>query len=182
MPKYIFLDRDGTILVDKHYLFKIEDLEFLPNAIEGLKKLQQAGCKFIIVTNQAGIAKGIYNEGQYFKFREEMHRRLKEKGIFIDAEYFCPHHVKGVIEKYKINCECRKPKPGLVKEVAAKFGINLSDSFFIGDKDCDIKLSKNCMGKIILINNGQYTITSNPDFTVRNLDEAADIILNLNQI
>lgn len=173
MPKYIFLDRDGTIVADKHYLFRIEDLEFLPRATDGLKKLQKAGYKFIIVTNQAGVARNMYTLEDMQKFHDEMSRKLAEQGISIEEIYYCPHH-----PEFSGDCECRKPKPGLAKRAALKLRIGLASSFFIGDKDCDIELGKNCGGKTILISNGQYKTVSKPDFTVNNLDEAANIIIN----
>ena len=116
MNKAIFLDRDGVINEDTGYTHKVEDLEFVNWAIQGLERMQSLGYKLIIVTNQAGIAKGKFTEEDYFAFRNEMHRRLKEKRVIITAEYFCPHHIGGTIEKYKIDCDCRKPKPGMLEQ------------------------------------------------------------------
>jgi D,D-heptose 1,7-bisphosphate phosphatase len=161
MNKAIFLDRDGTITEDKDYTYKIEDLEFIDSAILGLERMQNMRYKLIIVTNQAGIAKGKFTEEDYFAFRNEMHRRLKENKIIINAEYFCPHHPKGKIEKYKINCNCRKPKSGMLEQAAKDFNLDLKKCFMIGDAPSDILAGKNAGCRTIQVMTGKEKIESN---------------------
>jgi len=140
MNKVVFLDRDGTINVDKKYLFRIEDFEYLPGAVEGLKLLQDAGFVLIIVTNQSGIARGYYDENDFLKLNDWMIHDLADKGVKISKVYYCPHHPNALFEKYKIECECRKPKLGMYEKAIREFDIDLSKSFAIGDKIRDISI------------------------------------------
>lgn len=174
MNKYIFLDRDGVLNVDKRYVHKIEDLEILPGVIEGLKGLSDLGYKFIVVTNQAGIARGYYGEEHARLFNEELARRLEEHGIEIEKFYLCPHH-----PEFTGDCECRKPKPTLALQAASEFGFEIKDSIFIGDKDSDIEFGKNCGGRTILVTNGQYQNEMVADFQVNNLEEVCGILKNI---
>lgn len=169
--KFIILDRDGTIIKDKGYNFRPEDIEFLPGAIEGLQNLQNAGYKFIIISNQAGIARKYYNIEAANKFNKELAAQLIGYGIKIEKIYICPHHPDITGE-----CSCRKPNTGLALQAAKEFNINLKDAYFIGDKDCDIELGKNCGGKTCLINGTQYKISSHPDLKVRNLKKFCEAI------
>ena len=149
--KFIFLDRDGTIIEDAGYIHKIKDLKFLPSAVSGLKKLQQLGYKFIIISNQAGIARGLYSSKDAETFNRELTVRLAKSGVKIKKIYICPHH-----PEFTEKCSCRKPEAGLAKLAAKEFGINLKKSIFIGDKDSDVELGKNCKGTTILIKNNKY--------------------------
>ena len=155
MNKAIFLDRDGLITKAGVHIYKIEDMEFVNGAIQGLERMQNMGYELIIVTNQAGIAKGKFTEGDYFAFRNEMHKRLKEDKINITAEYFCPHHKEGIIEEYKIDCNCRKPKPGMLEQAAKDFNLDLKKCFMIGDNPSDILAGKNAGCKTIQVMTGE---------------------------
>lgn len=154
MNKAIFLDRDGTINVEKNYLHKIEDFEFLPGVIEALQKLQQAGFLLIIITNQSGIGRGYYSEEDFIKLNDWMLQTLKWHGVNISKVYYCPHLPDAKIEKYRINCECRKPKLGMYNQAIKDFDIDLSQSFSVGDKirDCTICKSTLCNGFLIASN------------------------------
>lgn len=167
--KYIFLDRDGTIINDKYHMYKITDIEFLPNAIEGLQKLQRIGYQFIIISNQSGVTRGLFSKDEAECFHKEVLGRLKKKDITIKDSFFCYH-------RQEDDCNCRKPKKGLVLEAAKKFKINIKEGIFIGDKDSEIQLGKNCRGTTFLIKNGQYKTTVFPDYTVRNLIEVYQIL------
>lgn len=167
--KYIFLDRDGTIIKDKYHMHKITDIEFLPNAVEGLQKLQKIGFHFIIISNQSGVKRGLFSRKDAEYFHKDVLNRLKKKDITVKGSFFCYH-------RQEDDCNCRKPKLGLVFEAAKKFKINLSEGIFIGDKDSEIQLGKNCRGTTFLINNGQYKTTVSPDYTVRNFVEVYQIL------
>ena len=171
MSKFVILDRDGTIIEDTGYVHKIKDLKFLPGAVSGLKKLQKLGYKFIIISNQAGIARGLYSLKDAETLNRELTARLARSGVKIKKIYICPHH-----PEFTEKCLCRKPEPGLAKLAAKEFGINLEKSIFIGDKDSDIQFGKNCKGTTILIKNNKYPNSIPPDFTVADLEEASEIL------
>jgi len=174
MGKYLILDRDGVLVKDKEYVHKIKDLELLPGVIEGLQKFRDIGYKFIVISNQAGIARKFYTRKDVEKFNNKLRAVLASNGITLEKFYFCPHHpdITGP-------CQCRKPESGLAKLASKEFTINLKESIFIGDKDCDVELGKNCGGKTFLIDNNQYKITAMPDYRTKNLLEAAKIIKTL---
>jgi len=170
--KAIFLDRDGTINEDKGYVYRIQDLKIIPKVIEGLKLFKYAEYKLIIVTNQSGIGRGYYTEEDYFEFREEMHKQLIEEGIKIDAEYFCPH-------KSDDECNCRKPKTGMLEQAAKDFNLNLEKCCIIGDHLSDIQTGKNAGCKTIHILTGHIQRPiSYADFIAKNMIEAANYVLN----
>ena len=146
--KAVFLDRDGTINVDKRYPHKIEDLEIIPGAIEGLKILQKSGYSLIIVTNQSGIGRGRYTEQDYFDFRDCLHRTLLKEGIEITAEYFCPHPPNE-------DCNCRKPKTGMLEKAAKDFALDLSECWMIGDRYTDILAGKKAGCRTIFVLTGK---------------------------
>jgi D-glycero-D-manno-heptose 1,7-bisphosphate phosphatase len=132
LNKAIFLDRDGTINVDKNYLYKIEDWEFIDGAIEGLQILQELEFKLIVITNQSGIARGYYTEKDAQIIFDFMMDELKKSGVMIDHVYYCPH-MDG-------ECDCRKPKLGLFYKSQKDFDINFSKSYAIGDKLRDLSI------------------------------------------
>lgn len=135
-----FLDRDGTINVEKDYLYRKEDFEYLDGAIEGLRQLVSWGYLLVIITNQSGIARGYYKEDDFRKLTDWMLSDLKTKGIRIEKVYYCPHHPEGKIEKYAKICNCRKPKTGLFYQAAEELGIDLDKSIAIGDKPRDLEI------------------------------------------
>ena len=137
-----FLDRDGTINVDKEYLYRIEDFEYLDGAAEGMRLLQDWGYALVIITNQSGIARGYYAEDDYFRLMEWMLADLAERGIYISGAYHCPHHLAGTVEKYAKSCNCRKPKTGLFYKAAEELGIDLDRSIAIGDKVRDLEICR----------------------------------------
>lgn len=172
MSKFIFLDRDGTIVKDTVYLHKVEDLEFLPGAIKGLREIQsKLKAQFIVVTNQAGIAKKLYTEQDFHVFNNEMVSRLRSAGVLIAKTYFCPHRPDITGE-----CECRKPKPGMVHQAIRDFNFDPKEAIFIGDRDCDIELGRQFDALTILIANNQYKVKATPNIRVTNLVEAAEMI------
>lgn len=171
MSKFIILDRDGTIIEDKGYTHKIEDLKFLPDAINGLKQFRDAGYRFIVVTNQAGIARSILTTSQLNIFHNELIKQLRAEKINIEKIYHCPHH-----PQFTGTCNCRKPGTEMVQKAAKDFGFNPANCIYIGDKDSDIELGKNCKGATVLIENDQYTTTSQSDFKAKNLKHAFELL------
>lgn len=139
MIKAVFVDRDGTINVEKGHVFRCEDLEFLPGAVEGLRLLTERGISIFIITNQAGIAKGLYTEEDFRVFTEYMDGLLRGEGVAIEDTLFCPHHPEGTVQEYTKACQCRKPNTLLIESVMAEHGYGVDELALIGDKDTDIE-------------------------------------------
>lgn len=154
MNRAIFLDRDGVIVEDSNYVHRTDQLKLIPGSAEAIKLLNENNFLIIVVTNQAGIAKGYFTEEDTILFNRLMEEKLKRRGAHIDAIYYCPHHPDAKIEKYKINCNCRKPKPGMLKEAEKDFNIDLRRSFIIGDKLSDIDAGKCVECKTIMVLTG----------------------------
>ena len=167
--KFLILDRDGTINPDKGYVYKAEDMEFLPGVVEGLTKFKNAGFKFLVITNQAGIARAFYTEADMHRFHGKMAGELEKLGIKIEAFLFCPHH-----PDFTGECNCRKPEIELIKLAEQKFNFNSSEAIFIGDKDSDIEFGKNCGGLTVLVENDKYSNKVKPDFKTKDLSHAFD--------
>lgn len=140
--KAIFLDRDGTINIEKNYLYKIEEFEYMPGVLEGLKLLNDKGYLLVIITNQSGIARGYYTEKQYLELNDWLISDLRKRGIVIAGSYYCPHHPNASLECYRINCECRKPGIALFEKAIRELDISTENSYAIGDKERDLEICK----------------------------------------
>lgn len=184
MNKAIFLDRDGTINVEKNYLYKIEDFEFLPGVIDALKKLQDAGYLLIIITNQSGIGRGYYTEDDFKKLNDWMVVTLKEKGVTISDVYYCPHLPDAKIKEYRKDCECRKPKLGMYHQAIKEHDLDLSQCYAIGDKirDCAICESSECKGYLIGSNENQSVIDAVKGGEYKNVIYANNLLNSSNEI
>ncbi|WP_084417480.1 D-glycero-alpha-D-manno-heptose-1,7-bisphosphate 7-phosphatase [Chrysiogenes arsenatis] len=147
----IFVDRDGTINREVDYLHRIEDFAFETGAIEGLHILQQFG-EIYVVTNQSGIGRGYYTEAQMETLHGYMGDQLTQHGITISGIYACPHHVEKGNPPYNIDCQCRKPNPGMLVQAAHEHQLDLTTSWIIGDKDADIFAGWNagCRGAVLI--------------------------------
>jgi len=189
MKKAIFLDRDGTLNRDEGYTYKIQDYELLPRVKDGLKKLQEAGYSLYILTSQSGIGRSMYDEPDYNKFMNHLLEDLRSESIEIAATYFCPHHPEKAKGDYKIDCECRKPKSGLLKNCEEDHGpFDYRQSWAIGDGLRDIEMAKNIDSAIrgILLPKNFETKSEKAikdedrkkvDFVASNFFEAVEIIL-----
>jgi len=175
--KAVFLDRDGVINVDKAYVYRIEDFEFYPNVFKALKKLQDAGYKLFIVTNQSGIAVGYYTEEDFLKLTEFMLKEFEKEGIKIEKVYYCPHHEDGIVEKYAIKCDCRKPESGMIRKAIQEFGVDPTKSFLIGDKENDILAAHKEGVKAALVKTGQgmkYVDITTADYVGEDILDVVD--------
>lgn len=157
MNKAIILDRDGTINIEKDYLHKIEDFEFEKGVVEGLKILADLGYIFVVVTNQSGIARGYYTEEDLEILNNHIGEVLEKEGIKIEKFYFCPHHPEKGVGKYKVDCNCRKPNPGMLEEAIKEFNIDREKSFMVGDNISDIEAGINAKVTPILVKTGHGT-------------------------
>jgi D-glycero-D-manno-heptose 1,7-bisphosphate phosphatase len=138
MNKALFIDRDGVINVDKVHVFRKEDFEFTRGIFELCRKYCEKGYLIIVITNQAGIAKGLYTEDDFEKLTEWMTAQFNERGIIISKVYHCPHHpdITG-------KCECRKPAPGMILQAIKEFDLDISECVLIGDKESDLQAGRN---------------------------------------
>ena len=150
----VFLDRDGTMIADVGYLDSLSRLTFYPWTVDAIRALNRAGLPVVVVTNQAGIARGFFSEA----FVEETHRhiatRLEAGGARVDAYYYCPHHPNGRVAAYARSCNCRKPGPGMVDTAASDLGLDPARSFVVGDTWLDIGLARAVGARGILVRTG----------------------------
>ena len=137
-----FLDRDGVLNVDRGYAHLPHHLEWIPGTAEAVRILNGAGCLVIVVTNQSGVARGLYDEEAVKSLHAHMRETLNRQGAHIDAFYYCPHHPEGTIAPYAVACRCRKPEIGMLEQAARDFSIDKSRSFLIGDKDSDMQAAR----------------------------------------
>lgn len=152
--KAVFLDRDGTINEEVHYLHRPEDLRLLPGAAEAIRMLKEAGFTLIVITNQAGVARGYYTCGDVEALHVYMNKQLQKEGGVIDAFYYCPHHPLHGIGEYKVVCHCRKPDIGMFEMAEKDFAVDKSRSYMIGDKELDIEAGHNYGVESILVGTG----------------------------
>jgi len=155
MNKAVFLDRDGVITKEPpYYAHRIDQLELIPKSAEAIRLLNESGFKVIVVSNQSGVARGYYQEKDIEIYNMAMQKKLEEKNAYIDAIYYCPHYLEATIEAYKIDCDCRKPKPGMLKRAKKDLDLDLKCSFLIGDKINDIEAGYRAGCKTILVLTG----------------------------
>ena len=140
--KTIFLDRDGVINKDAGYVGKWADFHFLPGVVDALRILMEKRFQIIIVTNQSGIARGYYTESEYLDLEKMIEDHLSQLGITITATYYCPHYPSGLVPEYSIECQCRKPKTGMLTRAAEEHSIDFSKSIMIGDKKSDMQAAQ----------------------------------------
>jgi len=151
MKAAIFLDRDGTLNVEKGHLYRYEDWEWIPGAVEAITRINRMDFIVIVITNQAGVARGYYDEAAIQTLHSKVNCLLAQHGAKIDAFYYCPHHPQyGAM----VNCSCRKPEPGLLLQAQADHGIDMKRSWFIGDKLSDIEAGFRAGTKPILVRTG----------------------------
>lgn len=140
--KAAFLDRDGVINLDRAYVHRWDEFEFVPGAVEAMRRLREAGYTLVVVTNQSGLARGMYTEAQYQALTAQMRQALAEAGAEVAGVYHCPHHPKGKVPELAVDCDCRKPEPGMILQAAQELGLSLADSIMVGDKPSDIQAAR----------------------------------------
>lgn len=152
--KAVFLDRDGTINREVNYLHRIEDLELLPNVEPALFRLLQLGFQLVVVTNQAGVARGYFTERHVQSLHDHLQNQLKDSGVEIAGFYYCPHHPTEGLGTYRLDCECRKPKPGMLVQAAQDLNIDLTQSYMVGDRLSDLQAGQGAGCRSILVRTG----------------------------
>lgn len=175
--KAIFLDRDGTINKYVGFLRKIDDFELIDGVAEAVKRINESGYLCIVVTNQPVIARGEVKVSELDLIHQKMEALLGSEGAYIDGLYYCPHHphkgYEGEVPELKIDCDCRKPKPGMLLKAAEDFNIDLSLSWMVGDGENDVYCGQNAGCRTVLIGEGDF----GQDITVANLMEAVEKIV-----
>jgi len=185
MQKAVFLDRDGTLNEEMGYInhasrFKIFDFTF--NAI---RILNNSGYLVFVITNQSGLARGYFDERLLSEIHGQLISNAEKEKAFIEKIYFCPHHKDGIVSKYKVECDCRKPKPGMLLKAREEYNLSLENSYMIGDRYKDIEFGQNYGLKTIMVMSGyglgEFTFQKeswqhHPDFICKNLLDSANLI------
>ena len=177
----VFLDRDGVINVDNGYVFRIEDFIFKNDIFDFVKRVNELQVKVIIITNQAGIARGFYTETQFHKLNDWMLAEFKANDAIIDAVYYSPYHAKEGIGKYRVDHFSRKPNPGMIFDAARDFNLDLTRSILIGDQSTDIAAGIRAGIKVnLLISEEKRSALDNfQTHQIEKLDEALQYLISL---
>ena len=184
--KAVFLDRDGVITQETpYYAHRVDQLTLVPRAAEAIRLLNDNKFLVVVVTNQAGIARGLYEEKDMHVFNRAMEKELKkEKGARIDAIYWCSHHPEALHEKHRCVCDCRKPNPGMILCASRELSIDCASSFLVGDKWSDIEAGTRAGCKTIMVRTGhgqqEFAVRENrsADYHVADIFEAACAVID----
>jgi D,D-heptose 1,7-bisphosphate phosphatase len=155
----LFLDRDGTTIVDKDYLADPDKVELIPGVAEGLIEAKRRGYKLVILSNQSGVARGMFDNATVDRVNQRLIEILARQGVVLDGLYYCPHYIGGRVPEYSISCYCRKPAPGMAERAAKELGIDLRRSWVIGDKEDDLSLGRVLGANSMLVRTGYGTKT-----------------------
>ncbi len=182
----VFLDRDGTVNEEVGYLRDLGQLKLIPGAAAAIRRLNEADCLVILVTNQSGVARGYFPESLVHEAHALLDKMLQTEGARLDGVYYCPHHPTAGNSRYTMECDCRKPATGLLDRAARELHIDLARSFMVGDKWSDVELGHRAGARSILVNTGfsaddpgnaRPAHVRDPDLIARDLAEAVDWIL-----
>lgn len=172
MKKALFLDRDGVINIDKHYVYKKEDFHFIEGIMETLHYFQDKGYLLIIITNQSGIGRGYYTEDEFHTLTEWMIEQCISYDVYITKVYFSPYHPEHGIGKYKKDSFCRKPSPGMILAAQEEFEIDLSQSILVGDSESDIEAGMNAGIKTtIFLSSSSVSTDTKATVSIGNIEE-----------
>ncbi len=185
----VFLDRDGTLNVEKGYIRNVEDLELIPGVAQAVRRLNDAGFLAILASNQTGAARGFYDVAHIDALHERLAQLLQgQAGAHLDAVYYCPHLGKGVVPELAVACTCRKPEPGMIQQAMARFPeIEIEKSYMLGDKASDVAFGYNVGCQSILLKTGYgervlagkyQVLEQQPHFVCADMPEAVELILS----
>ena len=186
MKKAVFIDRDGTLNVDVGYPSRYDQLDVFPQSFEAVKKLNQEGLLVVVVTNQSGVGRGLLTEDDLKDIHARLNASFIRRDARLDAIYYCPHYVLSEDPRYRKECDCRKPKAGLARQAADDLGIDLANSYMIGDKTEDVLFGINvgAVPVLVLTGCGQESLTKlreqnlAPAYVAPGILEATDWILH----
>jgi D-glycero-D-manno-heptose 1,7-bisphosphate phosphatase len=175
--KAVFLDRDGVLNQDSGYVFRTEDLRVLPGVPQTLQSLKKAGFLLVVITNQSGVARGMFSLSDVDTFHRHLRAEIvRQGGPELDAFYTCPHHPDGTVPEFAVRCSCRKPGPELLLRAARDLRIDLPSSWMIGDKDSDAAAARAAGVQAILIQSEKYRQEDATARSVSTITEAANLI------
>lgn len=186
MNRAVFLDRDGTVNVEVGYLKDLADLRLIPGAGAAIKRLNEAGLKVILVTNQSGIARGYFSESFVQETHERLTQMLRDEGARLDGIYYCPHHPKAGASHYTKECDCRKPGTGLIDQAVREHALDVKASYMVGDKWSDVELGQRAGAHAILVQTGfapddpgnkRPVHVHDPEFIAHDITEAVEWIV-----
>jgi D-glycero-D-manno-heptose 1,7-bisphosphate phosphatase len=181
MRRAAFLDRDGVVNVDRGYVHRLEDFEFLPGVLDAAARLSSGGWTLVVVTNQSGIARGLYSEQTYRVLTQHMEQAFARAGAPLAGVYHCPHHPEGRIAALAIECTCRKPAPGLLLQARDELGLSLPDSVLVGDRLSDLVAARRAgVGRAYLLRSGptdRLVAESAPDGVFDSLADCVDHLM-----
>lgn len=186
MNRAVFLDRDGTVIEEVGYLNHLDRLQVYPWSAAAIRKLNQAGFLAVMITNQSGVARGYFPESLVIETHDRVKTELANSGAVLDAIYYCPHHPNGSVAEYRLQCECRKPRLGMLQRAQRELDLDLTRSFVVGDRYVDIETAFRVDAKGIFVmsgyGKGEYlhhrnTWPRNPDFIAENLLGAVEWIV-----
>ena len=182
IDRAIFLDKDGTLIVDVPYNVDPAQIVLAPGAATGLPRLAAAGYRFVVITNQSGVARGRFTVEALDPVENRLRELLAEFGVDLAGFWFCPHHPAGSVPAYSVVCNCRKPEPGMILDAAQTLGFDLAGSWFVGDILNDVEAGRRAGCRTILIDqSGKIDHDGDPnrtpDFTVADLEAASLVIL-----
>lgn len=187
MRKALFIDKDGTLIKDVPYNANPDLVILSDHAGEALSLIKDRDYLIIVISNQSGVAQGLFEEIDLAQINAEIQKQLSIYKVQVDAFYYCPHLEDGIVEKYSIKCNCRKPKPGLILQAARDLVIDVKSSWMLGDILNDAEAGNAAGCKTLLLDNGnetEWVLNKKriPDFTVQNLQQAAQIIIKEEKI
>jgi D-glycero-D-manno-heptose 1,7-bisphosphate phosphatase len=150
----VFLDRDGVLNHDTGYTHRIEDLRLIDGAVEAIRRCNRSNRYVFVVTNQSGVARGLYGLEDVQAFHDAIQQQLRRSGAHVDRFYVCPHHPEGAVDAYRIDCDCRKPRPGMILQALNEFPVHVGESILIGNEASDIAAAAACGIKGLLFEGG----------------------------
>lgn len=186
MHRAVFLDRDGTVCEEVGYVNHIDRLRLYPWAASAIRRLNLARFKVVIVTNQSGVARGLFPESLVRECHEKLERELAASQASVDAFYYCPHHPAGAVAAYRVDCTCRKPRPGMMERAARDLGVDIAASYVVGDKYTDVLMAHRAGARAVLVLSGygmgeweyhRHEWPRPPDHVAPELSSAVDWIL-----
>jgi D-glycero-D-manno-heptose 1,7-bisphosphate phosphatase len=156
MRQAAFLDRDGVINEDREYVSRAADFHFIPGSIAALCTLQAAGFALVVITNQSGLARGMFTEDEYLRLQSYMQEQLAAAGVVLDSIQYCPHLPDAPVARYRLDCDCRKPRAGMILAAARQLDIDLAASVLIGDRRADLEAGRTAgVGRCFLVRSGK---------------------------